>query len=178
MIKILKDKYILLPLVEKSDFLYNLNITPNSVSIFNNLIVSPLCFYFLYKEKIIISSFVLYIRALLDGVDGYLARKYNNVTFYGEVLDHGCDSFYISNLVLFFLQKSFGFKNNNILLSYITFSICIILNFDTIFSNLTTKITGAGGSYESYSTILFYSLPVFFLLLKKKKIKSACKRIN
>ena len=48
--------------------------------------------------------------------------------------------------------------------------IFIMLNFDTRFRDLAEKVTGAGGGYDGYSTVLFYFLPIILLnSLKKMK---------
>ena len=100
------DKIILYPLINKSDFLYKeYNLLPNDITLINNLIVTPLTLYFLYKKKLKLSFVFLYMRAYLDGVDGYIARKYKKGTKLGEIYDHVSDSIYSGFISLFVLDN-------------------------------------------------------------------------
>ncbi|MBN1645925.1 CDP-alcohol phosphatidyltransferase family protein [Candidatus Woesearchaeota archaeon] len=67
----------------------NFNI-PNSITFFRLLFVIPLV-YFLVKEMRLyaIGLYVLFL--LLDLVDGYLARKLNQSTSFGEIFDYIAD---------------------------------------------------------------------------------------
>jgi CDP-diacylglycerol--glycerol-3-phosphate 3-phosphatidyltransferase len=79
--------------MNRKDFLT----TPNLVSLFR-LSMAPLCFLFLYLEKYlnpgghtraycIAAAAVYLVAALSDIVDGYIARKYGQITDVGKFLD-------------------------------------------------------------------------------------------
>ena len=160
------DKIILYPLINKSDFLYKeYNLLPNDITLINNLIVTPLTLYFLYKKKLKLSFVFLYMRAYLDGVDGYIARKYKKGTKLGEIYDHVSDSIYSGFISLFVLDN---ITDNEIKypISYIVSIIIMVCNFNKKYKYIGEKIMGAGGNSETYSTII-NMLPCLLILKNK-----------
>ena len=118
--KYLTDKYILLPFVEKTDFLYTkYNITPNQITITNGLIITNFFLYFILNGNYCISSIFLFLRLLLDGSDGYIARKYKLYSKEGDIYDHISDSIFMGQLFMIFVYKLY-FKGD--LLEFISFS--------------------------------------------------------
>ena len=165
------DNIILYPLIEKSDFLYTeLDLCPNDITLINNIIITPLLLYFLYKDKFKLSFLFLYMRALLDGVDGYIARKYKKYSKLGEIYDHVSDSIYSGFITLYCLNK---FNNYNIInnsIAYIVAITVMVINFDTKFKHLGEKIMGAGGHENTCSTLINF-IPLI-CMYNSKKIKN------
>lgn len=65
----------------------NKNITvPNALSVFRILLIPPFIFYFL-AESWRMAGVVLIASGLSDLVDGYIARKFNQITELGKMLD-------------------------------------------------------------------------------------------
>jgi len=74
------------------DFLYKINITPNILTIFG-LIFVIIGSIFIVLKQFIIAGIFLSIGNILDALDGYLARKYNQATKFGAFLDSVIDRF-------------------------------------------------------------------------------------
>ena len=159
----LKDKYILLPFVKKTDFLYTkLGITPNTITLFNAYIISSLIFYYWYKDNFFYSLILLFLRNLLDGSDGYIARKYKLYSKVGDIYDHMSDCVFIGlyfNLSLYKVNVPYIYI---IPICNIIIMTNMVLQFSGNFDWVSKSMVGAGGSYESYCT--FYYLLGHFLL--------------
>lgn len=162
------DNIILYPFIKKADFLYtDLDLTPNDITLINNIVITPMLIYFLYKDKFKLSFFFIYIRALLDGVDGYIARKYKKYSKLGEIYDHVSDSIYLGFITLYCLSKINSNKEINNSISYIISIISMIINFDEKFKYVGEKIMGAGGYENTFSTIINL-IPLIFMYNSKK----------
>lgn len=71
----LTDKVLLLPIVKKTLFLYDIfGIKPNTITLFNTFVVSSSIFYFTSNNNIVLSYVLCFLRCVLDGSDGYIAR--------------------------------------------------------------------------------------------------------
>ena len=74
-----------------------LNFTPNQLTCLG-LYSSIISLYFICKKNVKYSIIFLIIRAYFDFIDGQFARKYNQVTQFGDYFDHisDCTSYFIS----------------------------------------------------------------------------------
>ncbi|MFK7821039.1 MAG: CDP-diacylglycerol--glycerol-3-phosphate 3-phosphatidyltransferase [Planctomycetaceae bacterium] len=78
---------------------------PNSVTI-ARLGLAIVLFWMIRFEGLWISAAVVFIvAALTDALDGYLARKYGQVTVLGRILDPFVDKFIICGAFVFLLEK-------------------------------------------------------------------------
>jgi phosphatidylglycerophosphate synthase len=166
MIHLLKDKYLLLPFVEKTDFLYTIfGLTPNLITIFNGLVISSFLLYYWILDQFWISFFLLFIRNILDGVDGYIARKYKLVSKNGEIYDHICDSIFIgfsAMILLIKLEYSFAISS---FLGQSIIIISMIINFSDNLFWIAENIVGAGGGYDSYCSLIYYGYHILLMLI-------------
>ena len=152
----LKDKTLLLPIVEKTDILYTkCGILPNTITIFNSLIVSNIVLYGWMTNNYIFSFIFLMIRLILDGADGIIARKYKLGTQSGEVYDHISDSIFMGFIFFTFCYKLDLPIWCTLVISHLVMIVCMILNFNYDLIFLSEKIFGAGGSYDAYCTLLY-----------------------
>lgn len=79
---------------------------PNSVTI-ARLGLSIVVFWMIWFEGLWISAAVLFVvAASTDALDGYLARKYGQVTVLGRILDPFVDKFLICGAFVFLLEKT------------------------------------------------------------------------
>ena len=156
MFDFLKDKSILLPIVEKTDILYTkFGILPNTITIFNSIIISNLILYGWMTNKYFFSFIFLMLRLILDGADGRISRKYKLGTRTGEIYDHISDSVFMGFIFFTFCYKS-GFPIwYTLVITNTVIIICMILNFDNNLIFLSENIFGAGGSYDAYCTIMY-----------------------
>ena len=67
--------------------------TPNMIT-YMNIISSLICIYYLYNKNYKLGALFIILTYLLDCCDGYYARKYNEETYFGDLLDHYSDYIY------------------------------------------------------------------------------------
>ena len=133
----------------------NLNLTPNIITLFNAFIVTGFLFYYWYIDNFIYSAIFLFLRNLLDGSDGYIARKYNLYSKVGDIYDHMSDCvfigmyFHISLLKLNFYPELLLPVSNTIIMT------TMVLQFSGNYEWISKNTVGAGGSYESYCTLYY-----------------------
>lgn len=157
----MRDSIILYPLVYRSDMLYTkYNITPNMITLTNNLIVTPIALIYLELNNIYMTFIFLYLRCLLDSIDGYIARKYKLITILGEIYDHVSDSIYAGYITHYSLNKMGFFYSSSI--SFIFAIFTVIVNFNPTFKFIGERIMGSGGNENTYSTLINL-LPVLFM---------------
>ena len=94
-----------------------LNFTPNQLTCLG-LYSSIISLYFIYKKNIKYSVIFLIIRAYFDFIDGQFARKYEQVTQFGDYFDHLSDIFYFISMIIIL---SFKAKNKNLILILLLF---------------------------------------------------------
>ena len=78
------------------DFIHKLGITPNMITLFR--ISLFLYAYYNYNNQTILITYIF--NYYLDCLDGYMSRKYNQVTVLGDYLDHNSDL--ITTLLIFY----------------------------------------------------------------------------
>lgn len=70
---------------------HNQNLTvPNLLSVFRILVVPFFAYYFL-QDNILVSVVLLVLSGLSDAVDGFIARRFNQITELGKILDPFAD---------------------------------------------------------------------------------------
>ena len=154
--QLLKDKVLLEPFVNRTDFLYTKwNITPNEITLFNNLVITPCLLYCWFTSRYLIGLVFLLLRLLLDGVDGFLARKYNLNSLEGEIYDHAGDSVFIGFVFMAILQKLDVSLPLVFVCGMIAMIIATMFNFNPTLQKVSTATLGAGGSYDAYCTMSY-----------------------
>lgn len=157
MINLLSDRYLLLPIVKKSDFIYTLfNLTPNMITILNGLIVTSFLLYYLIINKFIFSFPLLFLRNILDGIDGYLARKYNLVSKKGEIYDHISDSVFIGFSAMILLIKTGYSLESTFFIGQSIIILSMVVNFSENLFWIAQYSVGAGGNYDGYCSLFYY----------------------
>ena len=152
----LTDRYLLLPFVERTTWLYTkLGITPNQITLFNNIIVTPLLLYCLFNRHYLPAFALLVIRLILDGSDGYIARTYKLSSLEGEVYDHVGDSMFVGFIFMIILHRLNVPLSVNAPAVYITTLGALLMNFDPKWKDLSTTLVGVGGVYDAYCTLCY-----------------------
>jgi phosphatidylglycerophosphate synthase len=82
------------------------NFSPNQITTIGN-IFGIIGIYKLYHGKYIESAFFYLIRYIFDCLDGYYARKYDEVTIFGDWYDH------ISDILILIVYFILLYKKNN-----------------------------------------------------------------
>ncbi len=150
----MSDKQCIYPLVNISDIIYNkFKIEPNTITLVNNLVVTPLLFYHLYYDYFFISLLFVWFRAYLDGLDGYIARKYKRCTEVGEIYDHFSDCLYIGFMTTILMNKVYYLQPYSFPIGYFNSVVAIVCNYDYRL-NFIAEFAGAGGNEDGYSFLL------------------------
>lgn len=163
---LIKDKVLLYPIIKKSDFLYTTyNLTPNNLTFINMIFVSPLIIYFWITNYLLYASILLFIRNWLDGVDGYIARKYNLRTKEGEIYDHVADCIFGGMCSIVFSYKiSLPLRFSLFLSQFIMIS-GIIIDFSPDWSWVSEAIFGAGGNDDGFCTLIYFILNLIIVIV-------------
>jgi cardiolipin synthase len=72
---------------------------PNILSL-SRLIVLPLVLFFLFQQQSIAAVLTMLVSWLTDALDGYFARRLNQVSDIGKVLDHLVDKIWIAAVLM------------------------------------------------------------------------------
>lgn len=80
---------------------------PNKLTVFR-MLLTPLIIFFLVSEffqnRFLISIFLFSIASITDKIDGFIARKYNQVTNFGKIADPLADKVLVIPILLCFIQ--------------------------------------------------------------------------
>lgn len=104
-------------IMNKSTYLKNNLTIPNILSLFRIFILIPFVFFVL-KSNYIVAGLILVISGLTDLFDGYIARKLDQVTRLGEMLDPTADK-----------------------LTLMTVMICVSIKFPKVFPFMVVLVT-------------------------------------
>lgn len=117
---------ILLSITEKvAPGLVNLGFTPNIITTFS-LISGLLGIYYIYKEQYVYGSLLFFLGYFFDCVDGYMARKFNMITKFGDLYDHITDWVVSVLLILVYFTRDLNTKFKITILIF--FSILTLLS--------------------------------------------------
>lgn len=72
---------------------------PNLITVIR-LFTVPIFAYFVLNNQIAIAFFVLFVASFSDWLDGFIARKFNQYSVFGEKLDPIVDRLYIVTLIV------------------------------------------------------------------------------
>lgn len=82
----------------KIDFGKVLNV-PNLLSI-SRLVLLPLILFFIATRQFIAALVLMIISWITDALDGYIARRTNQVTNLGKILDHFVDKIFVGTILV------------------------------------------------------------------------------
>ena len=89
---------------ERQPWLVQLRTVPNMLSALR-LILVPVFLFMLLNDQGLVAIAILAVSSITDFLDGYLARRYHQVTRLGQLLDPFADRLYIfSTLIAFSIQ--------------------------------------------------------------------------
>lgn len=161
----MSDKHTIYPAVKCSDIVFTeLKIEPNTITLCNNLLVTPYLLYNLYYDYYIISILLVWLRAYLDGLDGYIARKYDKCSKLGDIYDHFSDCLYAGFLTCILMNKVNYLQPYAYPLGYFNSVMAVVCDYDERFKCIS-KIAGAGGNEDGYSFLIPVSSVCFFWTL-------------
>lgn len=138
----------------------NLNI-PNLLSLFRILILVPFV-NFVLKEDYLCAGLVLVLSGITDMFDGYLARKLNQVTDLGKMLDPIADKV---TLVTIMICLSIKFPKMLSFMIILVIKEILMLCAGAILLK-SNKKTPASQWYGKLSTIIFYISVIIIISLR------------
>ncbi|MDR1033804.1 MAG: CDP-alcohol phosphatidyltransferase family protein [Bifidobacteriaceae bacterium] len=77
---------------------------PNAIS-FARILCVPLFLYLIISDRFVLALILLAVCSLSDYIDGYLARKLNQISFLGQILDPVADRLFIFASLIGLLVK-------------------------------------------------------------------------
>lgn len=161
----MSDKITVYPIVNKSDWVYTkFNINPNTITLFNNLMITPFMMYCLYYNYFLMSLGLVWLRAYLDGLDGYIARKFNKCSKIGEIYDHFSDCLYIGFMTTMLMSKVSLLQPYAFMIGYFNSVVSVVCDYDSNYEWIA-KFAGAGGNEDGYSFLLPFGFVSFTYLL-------------
>lgn len=134
---------------------------PNSLSIFRIVLIPVfiISYFGFPNELTYISGIILLISGLTDIIDGYIARKFNQITYLGKILDPLADK-----LTIFSVLTCLSIKHNSIfILALLYFTKELAMAIGGI------KIVKAGNKiasakwYGKITTFYIYSIIILML---------------
>ena len=138
----------------------NLNI-PNVLSIIRIIFIIPFVFAVI-DDDYTTAGIILIISGISDFLDGYIARKYNQITRFGKMLDPTADK-----LTLMAVMVCVGIKFNKIFPFMIILITKEILMLVAGIILLRKKLTPPSAKwYGKLSTIVFYVSIIIIISLK------------
>ena len=104
---------------------YKNNITPNLITMIRIIISFFTLYNLFFTCDYIIPIFGTIIFYFMDCLEGHLARSTDQVTIFGDYLDHYADMFYYLLILIFMIFKKYNYKlviiTGFLLLSYSSF---------------------------------------------------------
>ena len=97
------DNFIYVLVEKVAPTFYSLGFTPNMITTLGN-ITTLFSAYALYNKFFTLSAFLFIISYIFDCLDGYVARKYNLVSQFGDLYDHISDGLKLT-LICYLLYK-------------------------------------------------------------------------
>ena len=112
---------------------YDNNITPNIITVIRIIISFFVLYYLFFTCNTLIPIFGSAVFYIMDCLDGYIARSTNQVTVFGDYLDHFADTFYYLLFLLFITIKNYDNK------FYVIISFLLLTYISMVHLNLQQK---------------------------------------
>lgn len=142
----------------------DIKLIPNIISSFRLLLTIPLCIIFIFIDDISLRNnlliFLIIIAFLSDISDGYVARKYNQVSEFGKIIDPLADKVLVFLFVLFFWKLNYI---NNFYFLIIILRDFLILIGGIFVSRKINKVVSS--DYIGKGTVFMIGLNFLFILL-------------
>jgi CDP-diacylglycerol---serine O-phosphatidyltransferase len=136
---------------------------PNAICIWRVIIGLTGCFLYFVSGRHTLGILLFAISAVLDGVDGLVARKCNLVTHFGEQIDPLCDKLTYLPPMLFFAYEGRLDVETVWLLILIEASGQFLVRY---FLKRFTKFSVAANNFGKIKAVLCFSLIIYCAILK------------
>tara|TARA_Y100001970_G_scaffold137422_1_gene169116 strand:+ start:4232 stop:4822 length:591 start_codon:yes stop_codon:yes gene_type:complete len=147
-----------------SKFFISLRFTPNMVTILG-LLITTIGSFIIFRGDFFLAGIIVAIGALLDSIDGSMARLTNNVSKYGDLLDSVIDRF--SEGIVFIGIASYYIYND--LNEFAIFLVLISLLCSQIISYIRAKSESLGIENKSgiFTRVERSLVLIFFLIVSQ-----------
>jgi hypothetical protein len=135
--------------------LHNLGLKPNHITMMSTLF-SIIAFYYYFYNDLLLTLIFYFLGYLLDCIDGRMARKYNQGSILGMILDSTSDV--LSNLpflLIIILKSIYSIKNYGIVHNH-KFYLFMILSIICFYFSVAFGINEAIESYLKTNSDNFY----------------------
>ncbi len=143
------------------------NIRPISIAnllTISRLAITPVLIYTILKDMYFFSGILVIIAVISDWLDGIIARKTQDVTKHGELLDPAVDKIFTLSVLVAFVEKQ-------IISTYIVFLIVLREMMVTWFrSVMVNKGIVVPASYYGKLKTTFQLLAIFFLSINLQQL--------
>ena len=87
--------------------------TPNKLTVFRVILIPIYMFFYLFNTtwSLCAALFVFILASWTDRLDGHLARKYNQVTTFGKLMDPLADKILVMSAFICFVEKGIPYVN-------------------------------------------------------------------
>ncbi|MCB2180651.1 MAG: CDP-alcohol phosphatidyltransferase family protein [Desulfobulbaceae bacterium] len=136
---------------------------PNSICYWRTVMAIGAFFFYFFTRFQAVAIFIFTFAAILDGVDGVVARNCNLVSRFGEWLDPMCDK-------LTYLPPLLGFAYIGILDVHLIWILVVVELFGQFFARKILsffKISGAANNFGKIKAIICFALVIFCSLLEE-----------
>ena len=126
---------------------------PNRITLLRVVLIPVFIFFMLSNiaNNVIYAIVIFAAASLTDALDGYLARKYNQITTFGKLMDPLADKMLIISALICFLELNVRYVNSVVLILVI-FRELLITGFRLI--AMTENKVIAAGSLGKLKTII------------------------
>ncbi len=92
--------------------------TPNKLTLFRVILIPVYMFFYLFNTtwSLCAALFVFVLASWTDRLDGHLARKYNQVTTFGKLMDPLADKILIMSAFICFVEKGIPYVNSAVVM--------------------------------------------------------------
>ena len=157
----MSDAVTVYPVVHKSDWVYTTHqIRPNTITLFNNLCITPMMYYNIYHNAYAYAVCLVWFRAYLDSLDGYIARKFKLCSDTGDIYDHFSDCLFTGTIITLLMNKVVCLQSYAPSIGYVASVGCVICVYDKNY-HWIAKFAGAGGNDGGFSFLLPFVSVVF-----------------
>jgi CDP-diacylglycerol--glycerol-3-phosphate 3-phosphatidyltransferase len=137
---------------------------PNLLTLFR-LILVPFAVYNIYISNFYTALFLIFIAVLTDGLDGFIARKFNQITEIGKIIDPLADNLLvISGIVVIQLNKDIHF---NIFLFFLILFRELYVLFGSIYLTAKCNSFKISPTFLGKATAFAEFLMLILVLLEK-----------
>jgi len=78
---------------------------PNILSLFRLFLVIPMIYTLIYHENIL-AILIGLLATIIDGMDGYIARRFNQISEYGKMIDPLADKLLVGAIIIILLIQA------------------------------------------------------------------------